>query len=99
MATSLEMKNLQDMTEQISPRRMRSRQGLETLKVLVGGAMVVVVVVGASRDGIVWLGGWMVLVMRDVLLLSWWWWVELDVSMTLSKSVGVGAGETGWIIE
>lgn len=82
MATSLEMKNLQDMTEQISPRRMRSRQGLETLKVLVGGAMVVVVVVGASRDGIVWLGGWMVLVMRDVLLLSWWWWVELDVSMT-----------------
>ena len=80
MATSLEMKNLQDMTEQISPRRMRSRQGLETLKVLVGGAMVVVV--GASREGIVWLGGWMVLVMRDVLLLSWWWWVELDVSMT-----------------
>ena len=81
MATSLEMKNLQDITEHISPRRMRSRQGLETLKVLVGGAMVVVVV-GASRDGIVWLGGWMVLVMRDVLLLSWWWWVELDVSMT-----------------
>ena len=81
MATSLEMKNLQDMTEQISPRRMRSRQGLETLKVLVGGAMVVVVV-GASREGIVWLGEQSVLVMRDVLLLGWWWWAGLDVSLT-----------------
>lgn len=33
MATSLLTKNLQDMTEQISPLRMRSRHGLETVKV------------------------------------------------------------------
>ena len=33
MATSLLMKNLHDMTEQISPLRMRSRHGLETVKV------------------------------------------------------------------
>ena len=41
-----------------------------------------VVVVGASREGIVWLSEQLGLVMRDVLLLSWWWCVELDVSMT-----------------
>lgn len=33
MATSLLTKNLHDMTEQISPLRMRSRHGLETVKV------------------------------------------------------------------
>lgn len=42
MATSLLTKNLHDMTEQISPLRMRSRHGLERVKVfalpLVAGA-------------------------------------------------------------
>ena len=33
MATSLLTKNLHDMTEQISPLRMRSRHGLDTVKV------------------------------------------------------------------
>lgn len=33
MATSLLTKNLHDMTEQISPLRMRSLHGLETVKV------------------------------------------------------------------
>jgi hypothetical protein len=42
----------------------------------------VVVVVGASREGIVWLGEQSVLVMRDVLLLGWWWWAGLDVNLT-----------------
>ena len=44
MATSLLTKNLHDMTEQISPLRMRSLQGLETVNLfaspLVAGATV-----------------------------------------------------------